>query len=140
MDNLAWFASYTYIWTCFPIQTNRLHWKISRLAINNWNTRWDYPIGPGFYDYYQDYVLQEAAKRGREVLIWKPSDGWNPLCNFLDCKEPVRQEFPRINDAATMSLVKKIFVARGLASWAVIFGSAYMVWNWAPRILGHYLR
>lgn len=140
MDNLAWFASYTYIWTCLPIQTNRLHRKISRLVMNNCNTRWDYPIDPGFYDYYQDYVLQEAAKRGREVLVWKPSDGWKPLCNFLECEEPVGQGIPRINDAATMSLVKKIFVARWLATWATIFGSAYMVWPWALRILSNYLR
>lgn len=65
--------------------------------------------------------------------MWKHSDGWKPLCNFLECKEPVGQESPRIIDTATMNLVKKLFIAGGLASWATIFGSAYMAWTLAPR-------
>ncbi len=33
------------------------------------------------------------------LLVWKPSDGWEPLCEFLEVPVPT-QPFPRVNDSA----------------------------------------
>lgn len=33
------------------------------------------------------------------LLVYRPGDGWEPLCRFLDCDVPA-SDFPRLNDTA----------------------------------------
>jgi hypothetical protein len=40
------------------------------------------------YDMHNQWVLDVCQIKGREVLIWEPSMGWGPLCEFLGRKEP----------------------------------------------------
>lgn len=45
----------------------------------------------------------EAVRRNvpaDRLLIWQASDGWEPLCEFLEVPVP-DQPFPRVNDSAT---------------------------------------
>lgn len=131
-DSLAFFGSLTYYMLCFPIKTDRLHWGIHQAA--DWRKRWGVTDMDEFYDVYQAYVLKEAKKRGREVLIWKADDGWEPICKFLGKDVPKGKPFPRLNDAATMTTLKRILIARGILSWVVVAGSAYAAWAYSPTL------
>ncbi|KJZ78573.1 hypothetical protein HIM_01964 [Hirsutella minnesotensis 3608] len=135
MDSLGFFMTLPYYLVCFPIKSDRLHWTIHRVAEQTWKKKFGVGLGPDFYDVYQKFVLREAKKRGRKVLIWKAEDGWGPLCEFLGKDAPTGKPFPWVNDAATMTQIKRILVARGILSWLAIFGGAYATWTWVPRVL-----
>ncbi|KAM0426312.1 hypothetical protein ACHAPT_008352 [Fusarium lateritium] len=64
-----------------------------------------------FYERYNDWVREEAKKRGKRVLEWQATDGWEPLCAFIG-KEPPKDKraLPHLNDANQMTLVKRILV------------------------------
>ena len=70
------------------------------------------------------------------MLIWKAEDGWGPLCKFRGQEVPKDEPFPWVNDAATMSTVKKVIIVRGILSWAAIFGAAYATWRCWPQLAG----
>jgi Sulfotransferase domain len=40
-----------------------------------------------------------AAVPAERLLVWRATDGWEPLCEFLDLPIP-SEEFPRINESA----------------------------------------
>jgi hypothetical protein len=44
-------------------------------------------------------AVREAIPRDR-LLVWRVTDGWGPLCEFLDLSEP-DSPFPHANDAET---------------------------------------
>lgn len=132
--NLGLFEKWPYLLTCLPYKTDRLHWKIRHTAAVNWEKRWGVPEGPGFYDVYQEYVLKEAKKRGREVLVWKAEDGYEPLCKFLG-KEVPKEKFPWVNDAKAITVAKRLLIARGVLTWGMILGSLYWTWRKWPNIL-----
>lgn len=131
---IGFFMTRTYYYICFPQVTDRLHWQIHHVAKGLWRKRWGCERGQEFYDVYQAFVLAEAKKRGRDVLIWKAQDGWKPLCELLG-KESPKEPFPWVNDAATMATVKKILVARGILSWTAIVGGIYASWRYGPGLL-----
>ena len=134
-NNLMFFGSWSYYLLCFPIKTDRLHWNIHRVANRDWVKKWG--VGPGaeFYDVYQDFILSEAKKRGRDVLVWKAEDGWEPLCKFLGKEVPKNEPFPWVNDAATIKMLKRILVARGILSWMALLGGGYATWRYWPAML-----
>ncbi|UNI22789.1 hypothetical protein JDV02_008645 [Purpureocillium takamizusanense] len=134
MDSLGFFMTPVYYALCFPIKTDRLHYTIHHLARPQWVSKFGAPIGPGFYDKYQEFVLSEAKKRGREVLVWRAEDGWEPLCKFLGKDVPKDTPFPWVNDAASMSTLRKIIVARGILSWVAVIGGAYATWTYGPQL------
>ncbi|OAQ78830.1 tpr repeat containing protein [Purpureocillium lilacinum] len=134
MDSLGFFMSLTYYVICFPIKADRLHYTVHQVAGPRWVTKFGAPPGPDFYYKYQEFVLREAKKRGREVLVWKAEDGWEPLCKFLGKAVPKDTPFPWVNDAATMSTLKKILVVRGILSWAALVGGAYAAWTYGPQL------
>lgn len=139
-ENIGFFGSWQYLLTCLPIKTDRLHWTIHQTAKKEWRNKFSIENSPGFYDVYQDFVLQEAKKRGREVLVWKAQDGWEPLCKFLGKEVPKDEPFPWVNDAATMTMLKRILIVRGVVSWMAILGGAYATWRFWPQILGQGMR
>lgn len=135
-DSLMFFASRTYRLACLPFATDRLHYRIHMLVAARMQDRFGVDrLGPHFYDVYQRYVVREAEKRGRPVLLWQPRDGWAPLCKFLGRPVPAGVDFPHVNDAATMTILKRVLVARGLLAWAALFASAYATWAYAPHLL-----
>lgn len=135
-DSLMFFGSPTYRLLCLPFATDRLHSRIHRIAAERMQERFGVArVGPDFYDKYQAYVLREAEKRGRPVLVWQPRDGWVPLCKFLGRPVPAGVDFPHVNDAATMTFLRRFLLARGLLAWATLLGSAYAAWAYAPQLL-----
>lgn len=134
--SIGFFNSWQYALSCFPMKTDRLHYTIHQITRRQWEERWGVDYGPKFYDAYQEFVIREAKKRGREVLVWKAEDGWEPICKFLGKDVPQGEPFPWVNDAATMTMLKRILIARGLLCWAAIFGSAYATWRFWPQLLG----
>lgn len=45
---------------------------------------------------YNEEVI--ATVPARRLLVWRPCDGWEPLCNFLELPVP-DSPFPRVNDS-----------------------------------------
>ena len=46
------------------------------------------PWSAELYEKHNPWVLDVCQKKGKKVLIWKPSMGWRSLCEFMDKKEP----------------------------------------------------
>jgi hypothetical protein len=90
-----------------------------------------------YYEKYNAFVLDEARKRGRRVLVWQAADGWAPLCEFLGRSEPEDgRPFPHKNDAAQVRMMRRHLYARGLRQWAVLGGSIMALWAaWTYRPL-----
>lgn len=94
----------------------------------------DTPFSAETYNRYNEEVLAVAKARNREVLQFKAEDGWEPLCKFLGVKVP-DQPFPRLNERTTFQLVRRIFIAKGLLSWAALFGATLGLWKITSRFL-----
>ncbi|KAM4062777.1 putative tpr repeat containing protein [Hirsutella rhossiliensis] len=135
-DNIGFFRSWTFYLICFPFRSDRLHWTMHRVATRTWDQKFGVGVGPEFYDAYQEFVLREARKRNREVLVWRAEDGWEPLCDFLGKEAPKDEPFPWVNDAVTVQNVKQVLVARGILSWAAIFGGFWAAWTHLPLLAG----
>ena len=73
------------------------------------------------YKRHNEWVKKVAAARGKEVLEWEPSDGWEGLCKFLGRNVP-QEVFPRTNETAELRKGKVLLVAMGLAAWAGVLG------------------
>ncbi|KAK3181636.1 hypothetical protein K4F52_007014 [Lecanicillium sp. MT-2017a] len=134
-ENLGFFGTATYRNVCLLYETDRLHYRMHAVIAEQWDKRWSVPLGPEFYGQHQEYVLEAAKKRGREVLVWKAEDGWEPLCRFLDKPVPKEKPFPWVNDAATIKTLTKILVVRGLVSWGALLGSVGAVYWYAPWVM-----
>ncbi|MEO3811828.1 sulfotransferase family protein [Sphaerisporangium sp. B11E5] len=66
-------------------------------------------------DVYHRHVAQVIHEVPKErLLVYDVSDGWEPLCDFLDAAVPA-QPFPRGNDAATFEREEKKRVRRLMA-------------------------
>lgn len=64
---------------------------------------WDVFFGGDFEKYgqqrftaYYDEVINYVGKEN--LLLYRVSDGWGPLCKFLDVPVPLSTPFPRVND------------------------------------------
>lgn len=131
--SIGFFRTLPFLVTCYLWKTDRLHYHIHHICGRKLTIDL---FSPEFYDAHNDWVRAEAAKRGRPVLEWQAGDGWGPLCEFLGKGLPTDgRPFPHLNDAADMTMLKRILVARGLISWAILglagFGAYYYLW---PRI------
>jgi hypothetical protein len=85
------------------------------------------------YNAHNEWVHKVCKDKGVELLEWEPTDGWEPICKFLGVPIP-EQDFPHVNDTATMKMVHKILVARGLLTWAAAFAVPIVAW-WATKWL-----
>lgn len=85
------------------------------------------------YERYNDWVRAEAAKRGREILEYKPKDGMAPLCKFLGAKEISNEKLPATNDKAQMQMLKNFLLVRGLLAWMGLFAIAWFGVKYAVR-------
>ncbi|KAH9905935.1 hypothetical protein F4778DRAFT_779325 [Xylariomycetidae sp. FL2044] len=144
-DSLMFFHSWTYRICTFLIKTDRLHVRMQLESFDLFNrhhgyqySEWSRATHIAWYQRYNAWVLSEARKRNREVLLWQPSDGWDTLCKFLDRPvPPASVPFPHANDKHEIARLKVVLCARGLAAWgllglAVWVGLAYGRLAWAP--------
>lgn len=137
-NSLAFFGSLPYLAACFLWKTDRLHWRIHQEASAVWYRRFGERemFTEKMYNKYNDWVRVEAKKRGREVLEWRAGDGWAPLCKFLGKPPPTDgRSFPHLNDAATVTMVKRVLIARGLVSWAALGASIWAAWKYGPDLM-----
>ncbi|KAJ3532018.1 hypothetical protein NM208_g8624 [Fusarium decemcellulare] len=137
-NSLQFFGTQWYYWPTFWWKTDRLHYGIHQ-AVYAWSKRKFgdvYLYSPRFYELYNEWVREEARKRGREVLEWQVSEGWGPLCEFVGKEAPKdKRAFPHLNDAKQLVLIKRILITRGLVSWAAVFGAAWATWTYGPEML-----
>lgn len=56
-----------------------------------------------------------------ELLEWEPSMGYGELCKFLNKPVP-DEEFPWVNDTATLRAVMAFLVVRGCLTWTAAVG------------------
>jgi len=139
-NSLSFFGSKWYLYPTYLIQTDRLHYQVHqegyKKMVRDVNISRDEVFSPIHYEKHNQWVKDEAKKRGRPILEHRPEDGWKPLCQFLGVETPSDDvKYPWLNDAATIKTLKKILVARGLASWAALGGLLYAGWYWGQRLL-----
>ncbi|KAI5925315.1 hypothetical protein F4810DRAFT_708701 [Camillea tinctor] len=53
------------------------------------------------YVLHNQWVRDEAARRGRPVLEWMPDNGWEPLCELLVVPVP-NMPFPHNNERTNL--------------------------------------
>jgi hypothetical protein len=133
-DSLGLYATLKYYAICFLYESDRIHYRIHQELTERWARRCGAETLADLYDAYQEFVLREAKKRGRQVVVWQPQHGWEPLCKILGKQVPEDEPFPWVNDAATMKVLKRVFLSRGLLSWAALVGGAYAAWTCAPGV------
>lgn len=138
-DGLGFFSSYGYLISCFLWRTDRLHVRVHResraLFRRRFGTEVELP-SVEFYHAHNDWVREEARKRGRPVLEWTAEDGYGPLCEFLGRPPPPEgTEFPRLNDRSVVMFLKRVLVIRGLVSWAALGGALWAGWTYGPQLL-----
>ncbi|KAB5563413.1 hypothetical protein GE09DRAFT_1285320 [Coniochaeta sp. 2T2.1] len=113
--SIRWFGTPAYLLSCYLWETDRLHYRIHRESYGASRR------GGNYYERQNGWVRKETAGRGRRVLEWHVGDGWGPLCAFLGKDMPGDgRPFPHLNDAAAMRTVKRVLIARGLVTWAVV--------------------
>ena len=126
---LLWAGSLSHYAVAFLWRGNRIihalwtgfeDWAITTLGLTR-----DELMTAKMHDAHVRWVHAEAAKRGREVLDFEPSDGWGPLCQFLGKTPPKDEPFPHANEAAETRFVARIMYTRGALSWLALGGAVY---------------
>ncbi|KAG5920045.1 hypothetical protein E4U42_006328 [Claviceps africana] len=147
-SNILFYSTRRYYLLCLLIRIDRLHYRIHAAMRDKWRARYGCDLGPAIYDAHARFVAREAARRGRRLLVWETKDGWGPLCDFLRTRTATAtmmatttatgsttappcpdQAFPWVNDAATMRMVRRVVVARGLLSWVALLAVLFAAWR-----------
>ncbi|KAI3317788.1 hypothetical protein HD806DRAFT_356491 [Xylariaceae sp. AK1471] len=135
-ESFEFFFSWRFFITCLFFRTDRLWYRMNCEAMSLCHRMHGTPI-PWTLDVYEGHrkwVLDEAKKRGRPVLEFVPKQGWEPLCNFLGAEVPC-EPFPRLNEKKTFQMIRRIFIAKGLLSWAALGAGVWASWNFWPSVL-----
>jgi hypothetical protein len=120
-EGLRFFDSWLFWVATFLVKSDRAMMGMMKAVDDLYIDRWGMTFrDQGIYDKHNEWVRDEARKRGREVLEFKAEDGWQPICQLLGKKVPPTT-YPRINDQKTMKMVKRFIIARGLLYWAGLF-------------------
>ena len=82
------------------------------------------------YHRHNNWVRRVVPKD--QLLEFNPTEGWQPLCKFLDVPVPRGVdghllEYPRTNDSALYRRMFAFLMLTGLGSWALLFGTMYFV-------------
>jgi Sulfotransferase domain len=90
---------------------------------------------PEFYDRYLEWVQGEAKKGGRDILVWHPGMGWQPLCELFGKELPPEgTPLPCLNDSTTAKMDQRGFVRRGLLRYAIFAVLMGACWWLGPRL------
>ena len=82
------------------------------------------------YHRHNNWVRRVVPKD--QLLEFNPTEGWQPLCKFLDVPVPRGVdghflEYPRTNDSALYRRMFAFLMLIGLGSWALLFGTIYLI-------------
>jgi hypothetical protein len=135
-DSLGFLFTWKYWLVGRLFETDRLWYKMNMTAVQWTNEKYGIIdiFSPEMHNAHYQMVRDEAAKRGLEILEFRPEQGWKPLCDYLGKEVPVG-EFPRLNDAKAIMFIKMILVARGLTAYAVLGLGLWAGWMFYPSIL-----
>lgn len=139
--SLMFFTTYKYMLITFWIPSSWWHWRTfrtySRLAKQRFGV--DDIFSSQCYERHNQWVRDIASARGRDILEWEPSDGWEPLCRFIERAVP-REDFPKTNEAAEIEKVRLVLLKKGLWAWAqavglvvLIFTIGAYIWSFGMR-------
>jgi hypothetical protein len=136
-STLSYFSTKRYYYSTWWWATDNWHWKCHQIAKTLVKKRYgvDILFTQEVYDAHNQWVREAAAKRGREVLEWEPTHGWEPICKFLGKPIP-DAPFPHLNDEKTIKNVIAILTVRGMFAWVVAAAvpiAAYWMaarWKW----------
>ncbi|KAI1749173.1 hypothetical protein F4782DRAFT_514803 [Xylaria castorea] len=139
-ESFEFFFSWRFLATCLFFPADRLWYRLNCEGMSWCRRMYGNPVPwtTDVYDGHRKWVLDEARKRGRPVLEFMPEQGWGPLCEFLGAKVP-DEPFPRLNEKETFQMIRRIFIAKGLLSWAVLGVGVWANWKFGPSAL-RYLR
>lgn len=131
-DSLRFFFTRPFYWVGLLWRTDRLWYRLNMRIVEWCGER----FGEGdifkasFAVKYDQHVREIMAERGGKVLEFRAEDGWAPLCEYLGVEVP-NAPFPRVNERKTFVLIKRIMIAKGLLSWAVLSGVVWAGWTYA---------
>ena len=127
---IGFFGTKSFRYITYLMKSDRTLWKLNQVGSRAWEKR----LGASensfytaeFYYKHNQWVRDEAAKRGKEVIEFRAEQGWMPLCKLLGKPlPPAKVPFPRLNDQRTMTIIKTIVLIRGLLAWTVLGASLY---------------
>lgn len=122
-SSLQFFSSRWYLLATWWVPQSYWHYQLYRSYMELAKRRHgiDDIFSTELYNQHNQWVHTSAMVRGRDVLEWEPSIGWEPLCKFIGREVP-DEPFPRVNDAAAIEELKRYLVIRGLLVWAIALG------------------
>ncbi|KAJ0115464.1 hypothetical protein J7T55_012744 [Diaporthe amygdali] len=120
-EGLRFFDSWLFWVATFLVKSDRAMMRMMKATDDLYMERWGMTFrDQEIYDKHNEWVREEARKRGRGVLEFQAEDGWEPICQLLGKKLP-STAYPRMNDQKTMKLVKRFIICRGLLHWVGLF-------------------
>lgn len=131
------FSTWWYAMIVFPTPQGYWHWRMyreyNRLAhrrfgkdIDIWTVR--------YYELHTAWVEHFVEVNAREILEWEPDMGWKSLCGFLNREIPER-DFPRTNEQAEIEDLTKVLIYNGVAAWAVVVISIFIVFLYVSYLI-----
>ena len=121
-DSLAFFSTKIYLMLTYWVPQSYWHHQVYKRYTHLQHERYGKEIDPysaACYELHNQWVRDWANTYNRPILEWESSDGWKPLCRFLEKPVP-NKEFPRVNDAAFLRRLTQYLIARGLLAWACV--------------------
>lgn len=124
--SLGFFFTRRFFWIGLLWHTDRLWYRLNMSILEWCAERFGETtvFSASFYEAYNKAVVDTVEKRGRQVLDFKPEDGWQPLCEFL-CRDIPSKEFPRVNEQKTFAIIRAILISRGIVCWGAL---GYATW------------
>ena len=128
-QTIAFFGSCWCLITCWPLQQYWFWWRRYRLQTDIWRLKGLLPakgssiLAPkgcewmtaDFYDRYLEWVQCMAKERHRDILIWHPGMGWQPLCELFQKELPLDSTpLPHLNDSRSSKMGQRDYVKRSL--------------------------
>ncbi|KAI1342513.1 P-loop containing nucleoside triphosphate hydrolase protein [Xylariaceae sp. FL0016] len=122
-QGIMFFCGWKYWFFGLFMTLDRLHCEFTTLYVEQLRRRFQLQDTKDWlqdaYVLHNEWVRDEAAKRDRRVLEWKPGDGWEPLCKFLDDPVP-NVPFPHNNERSNLQRVHREQVEKGKKKWAAL--------------------
>lgn len=80
---------------------------------------------------YNDHISEVRRMVPKERLLeWSVTEGWEPLCKFLEVPVPVDTPFPNVNDSTEMKRTIRVFSVLGYVSCGLMaVAVAVAVWK-----------
>ncbi|KAK6529125.1 hypothetical protein TWF694_004340 [Orbilia ellipsospora] len=129
--------------TSWPVSRYRFGWKYYRLHTDLWRQKGLLPdksssfwvqkgsewMVPEFYDRYLEWIQHEAKQRGRDVLVWHPGMGWEPICEFFGKESPPKgTPVPSKNPTPDSLLIRNGEIQEGIMRYAAFAVTLYACW------------